>query len=309
MNVLVTGATGFIGTGLCEALSKAGHWTAALSRDPERAQRRIPTLDAAFRWDPKAGPPAAAFTSVEAVIHLAGENLKGRWTQRKRRAIRESRVLGTRRLVDAIEALAKRPRVLLSASASGYYGDRGDEELTEESSTGAGFLAETVGQWEREALRARSLGVRVVALRTGLVLGKGGGALGALLPLFRVGLGGPLGGGRQWWPWVHEGDVVGIILRALAADWDGGVNVSAPEPVRQRDFARALGHALHRPAFLPAPAFALRLVAGEVASELLASRRMLPSRALGAGYSFQFPRLEAALEDLFTKKRLSPLSP
>ena len=299
MNVLVTGAAGFIGARLCEALSRAGHWTAALSRDPAGARGRVASLDQAFRWDPVAEPPPAeAFAGVEAVVHLAGESLRGRWTAAKKRAIRDSRVLGTGRLVDAIEALGKRPRVLVSASASGYYGDRGDEELTEESAAGAGFLEALCMEWEREAARARALGVRVVRLRTGIVLGRGGGALGALLPLFRLGLGGPLGNGRQWWPWVHQDDVTGLVLHALRSDWDGPVNVCAPQPVRQRDLARTLGRALRRPAILPAPAFALRLALGGVAGELLASRRMAPGKALAAGYRFQFRRLETALEDL-----------
>ena len=276
----------------------------ALSRRPSLARERVPVLANAFPWEPTAGqPPAEAFNSVNAVVHLAGETLKGRWTDEKKRAIRESRVAGTRNLVTAIEALNARPTVLVCASATGYYGNRGDETLTEESAPGTDFLAEVCASWEREALRAQGLGVRVVTTRTGLVLGRPGATLGALLPMFKLGLGGRLGSGRQWWPWVHLDDLCGIVEEAIASSaWDGPVNVVAPEPARQRDFARALGNVLRRPAILPTPGFALRAVAGQVATELLYSRRAVPARVRALGYTFRHPRLEEALRDLVGKR-------
>ena len=303
MNVLVTGATGFIGSHLCQALSQGGHTVSALSRNPATARRRVPSLQEAFPWEPltKSPPPPEALAGVEAVVHLAGETLKGRWSNAKKRAIRESRVLGTRNLVQAIESAQSRPKVLLSASASGYYGDRGDEELTEQSSPGDGFLAGVAVAWEEEASQARGLGVRVATLRTGLVLGRGGGALGPLLPLFKLGLGGSLGSGRQWWSWVHQGDFAQFVLQALDSDWDGPVNLVAPQPVRQGDLARALGRVLSRPALLPAPALALRVILGEVATELLFSRRVIPAQAQAWGYRFRFPELEPALRDLLNR--------
>lgn len=300
MNILVSGATGFIGSHLCDALVKRGHAVTALSRNPNGALVRVPGLIRAVPWEPVAGrPPSDAFDGIDGVVHLAGETLKGRWTAEKKRALRESRVAGTRNLVSALEPLTSRPKVLVSASATGYYGNRGEETLTEQSSPGDDFLAEVCVSWEREALRARDMGVRVVTLRTGLVLGRPGPTLGAMLPLFRLGLGGPMGPGKQWWPWVHEDDLVGMMETALEASaWEGPVNAVAPEPARQRDFAKALGRVLKRPAMMPVPSFALRLVAGEVATELLYSRRALPVRAQALGYQFKHPDIEASLRDL-----------
>ena len=298
MNVLVTGATGFIGSALCVALTGAGHAVSTLSRDPERAKLRVPALERAFPWDPAVPPPVDALNGVDAVVHLAGESLLGRWTPRKKREIRDSRILGTRNLVETIEAAGPKPKVLVSASAVGRYGDRGDEELTEQSPPAEDFLAKVTVDWESEAARARPHGLRVVTLRTGLPLGRGGGTLGALLPLSRLCLVGPLGSGRQWWPWVHLDDMIGIVITALESDWDGAVNVAAPEPVRQRDFARILGRVVRRPALLPAPAFAMKAVLGELANELLYSRRALPFQAQAWGDRFRFTELEPALRDL-----------
>jgi hypothetical protein len=238
---------------------------------------------------------------MDAVVHLAGETIAGRWTPEKKRKIYDSRVLGTRNLVEGLTRLdaQEKPKVLVSASAVGYYGDRGDERLTEEAPPSEGFLSKVCQDWEREARRAEELGLRVVRLRFGIVLGPGGGALQTMLPLFKLGLGGPLGSGRQWWSWVHLDDVVGLITFALENEaFSGAVNATAPNPVRQREFARTLGRVLRRPAALPAPAFALRLALGEFAGELLASTQAIPQKAQEMGYRFKYPELEGALRQI-----------
>jgi uncharacterized protein (TIGR01777 family) len=233
---------------------------------------------------------------MDAVVHLAGETIAGRWTPEKKKRIYESRVQGTHRLVDAISTLDERPKVLISASAVGYYDDRGDDVLTEDAPPGGGFLSRVCRDWEREAQRAEELGLRVVRLRFGIVLGPGGGALQTMLPLFKLGLGGPLGSGRQWWSWVHRDDVVGLIELALKnEELSGPANATAPNPIRQREFAKTLGRVLKRPAVLPAPAFALKLTLGEFANELLASTRAIPKRAQELGYRFEYAELEGAL--------------
>lgn len=300
MKILITGATGFLGRRVCEVLSQAGHTVVALSRDPTNAKQRVPALKEAFLWDPRAGlPPRQALEGCDAVINLAGETVAGRWTESKKRAIRESRIVGTRNLVEVLAQLDSRPKVLISASAVGYYGDRGQETLTEDSSPGSDFLAQVCQDWESEAARAESFGIRVVRLRIGLVLGPGGGALQALLPIFKLGLGGPIGSGNQFWSWVHRDDIAGVIEFALEReDLRGPINVTAPQPVRQREFAQALGRVLKRPAFLPAPAFALKIVLGEFASELLSGKRVLPQRLSQAGYKFRFVELEPALREI-----------
>jgi uncharacterized protein (TIGR01777 family) len=296
MKTLVTGATGFVG----EALLRRLEDPRLLSRDAVAA--RAATSFEALPWDPAAGPPpAAAFAGVDAVLHLAGEPVAGgRWTAARKARIRDSRVLGTRHLVAGLRALpaGKRPRVLVSASAVGFYGDRGDEELDERAAPGTGFLAEVCREWEGEALAAEGLGVRTVCVRIGVVLGPGGGALGKMLLPFRLCLGGPLGGGRQWMPWIHREDLVGLLLHAAKADGlRGPVNGTAPSPATNREFTRALGRAVGRPAVLPAPGFALRLLLGEFADILLHSQRALPRAAEASGFRFGFPSLEAALRD------------
>jgi len=297
VNILISGATGFIGRRLCRELGEAGHNLSALSRNPALAQRALPVLHQTFGWEPIAAPPPTqAFARVDAVIHLAGESVSGRWTAAKKRAIRESRLRGTANLIKAIAGLSQRPKLLISASASGYYGERGEEQLDEKSPPGAGFLAELCQAWEGEARRAQELGLRVVCLRTGIVLGAGGGALAALLPPFKLGLGGRMGSGRQWWSWVHLDDVIGIIIEALADETlDGPLNLTSPRPLRQGEFARILGRIVGRPTLLPTPAWLLKLAVGEFAGELLASRRVLPRRALARGYRFRCGELEPAL--------------
>ena len=304
MRVLITGASGFVGRALTGALAERGDEPVALTRDPERARAALPALSAAYAWRPLDEPaPAEAFAGVDAVVNLMGESVAGRWTPRRKRAILESRETGTRNLVAGMRSAASAaaaPRMLLSASALGYYGDRGDETLIEAAAPGEGFLADVCVRWEAAALEAESDGVRVALLRTGHVLGRGGGMLAPLSRLARLGLSGPLASGRQWWPWAHLDDVVGVILHALDAEGlRGPVNVCAPAPARQREFARALGRALRRPAALPAPGFALRLALGEFASELLSSRRMSPAAALDSGYHFQYEELDAALSEIY----------
>ncbi len=298
-NILLTGATGFIGSPLCESLRSAGHRLTALCRNPEAAKRRIPALETCYEWEATSSSlPSAAFQKVDAVVNLAGEGVACRWTAARKRAIHDSRVLGTRHLVAGMEAADSKPKLLISASAIGYYGDRGEETLTEEVSPSGDFLAKLSVDWEEEAARAEALGVRVSRLRIGIVLGADGGALGAMMLPFKLGLGGPLGSGRQWWSWIHLADLIGIIEFLLDRELNGPFNATAPEPVRQKEFARTLGKVVRRPALLPAPSFALSLVVGEFSTELLSSKRVLPHEVQKAGYEFRFPKLERALREI-----------
>ncbi len=299
MNILVTGATGFVGSALCRALTGAGHTVTALSRNPAVAKQRLPMLDNIQEWHPVAGPPpTTAVDGLDALVHLAGESVAGRWGAAQRRRILDSRVAGTRNLVDGIRSAPSPPAVLISASAIGFYGDRGDDELGEAEPAGDDFLAEVCAAWEAAARLAEGPGTRVVRLRTGIVLGHGRGALEQMLLPARIGMNGPLGSGRQWWSWIHLADVLGVIQHCLDEPMDGPLNTTAPVPVRQHDFARTLGAVLHRPAFIPAPALALKIVLGGFASELLTSKRVLPRALQAAGYKFRFPQLRAALDDL-----------
>jgi uncharacterized protein len=294
MRIAVTGATGFIGRELCAALMRDGHQVVALTRDSRRAQAVLPGA-AVVAW----GDPPPALPRVEGVVNLAGESIAGRWSDEKKRRLRESRVAGTRRLVEAIAAAAERPAALVSVSAVGFYGDRGEEELTEASEAGGDFLAQLCREWEAEAERAEGLGLRVARLRLGVVLDRDGGALAQMLTPFRLGAGGPLGSGRQWFPWIHRADVVGLFRFALErSEAAGPINAVAPQLVRQGEFAKALGQALHRPAFVPTPAIALRLLFGEFAETLLGSQRVLPERAGALGYAYRFPQLAPALRDI-----------
>lgn len=301
MKALVTGGTGFVGRRLLRLLDSP----IVLSRDAERARRSVGgQAGRVLAWDPADGPPPAeAFDGVDVVFHLAGESVaEGRWTAAQKQRIRDSRVLGTRHLVAGIARAERRPRVLVSASAVGYYGDRGDEELTEESPPADDFLAEVCIAWEKEALAAAEAGLRVVTARTGIVLGAGGGALGKMLTPFKLGAGGPLGNGRQWMPWIHVDDLARLYLHA--ADTEsirGPMNSVAPNPVRNAEFTKALGRALHRPAFMPAPYFGLRLAFGEFAKVLFASQRVLPQVALETGFRFEYPEINAALAAILAK--------
>jgi uncharacterized protein (TIGR01777 family) len=288
MRVLVTGGTGLVGRPACDALRAAGHAVTVVSREPGRVPAR------AIGWDALRG----AMPETDAIVNLAGDPIAaGRWTQERKAAIRRSRVEGTRALVAAIAAAEPRPKVLVSASAVGYYGDRGSEPLDEAARPGSDFLARVCVEWEAEARRAEAFGVRVVLLRIGVVLAPDGGALAAMLLPFRAGLGGPVGGGKQWMSWVHRDDVVGLIRDAVGTEaYAGPVNATSPNPVTNRDFARALGRALHRPAFLPVPALGLRLLMGEMATLLVSGQRVLPAVAQRVGYAWRQPELPAALE-------------
>jgi uncharacterized protein (TIGR01777 family) len=298
MNVTLTGATGLIGTKLVRALQARGDRVTVLSRDPERAHAALAGVEA-HAWRPLDEPaPAAALSGRDAVVHLAGESVAQRWNDESRRRIHASREIGTRNLVAGLRAADPRPGTLVSASGINYYGPRGDEPVTEEAAAGDDFLARVCAAWEREAARAAELGLRVVALRTAVVLDRDGGALSKMLPFFRLGVGGPVAGGRQYMPWIHADDVVGLYLVALDDDaWNGPVNASAPEPVTNRDFSRALGRALHRPAFAPVPGFAVRLLYGDMAEIVTTGQRAVPTRALERGYAFRHTDLDEALRD------------
>ncbi len=296
MRILLTGATGLIGQALAASLAAGGHELHVLSRSPKSAKERLPGVREAFRWSSTQIPPPQVYSGVGAIVNLAGESVVGRWTEAKRKAIVDSRVEGTRNLIMGLREAADRPSVLVSSSAVGYYGDRGEEALTEASQPGEDFLANTSVAWEAEACKARDLGVRVVTLRTGIVLAKQGGALGQMLLPAKLGLTGPLGSGEQWWSWIHLDDLVGLIRFAIEAEQlSGPLNGTAPAPERQKDFQRILGEVLSRPAFLPAPAFMLKLVLGGFSAELLSSKRVLPAVAEQAGYRFAHPQLEGAL--------------
>lgn len=295
MKTLVTGATGLIGQQLLSRLERA----VVLTRDPSAGSRRFGSGVEAVSWQPSSEPaPAAAFDGVETVFHLAGEPVAaGRWTAERKRRIRDSRVLGTRHLVAALSASPAPPRVLVSASAVGYYGGRGDAELREDEAKGEGFLADVCQAWEAEARGAERFGVRVVLARFGIVLAPNGGALARMLAPFRLGAGGRLGDGAQWMPWVHVDDVVGLLLHAARNErLRGPLNVVAPEPVTNAEFARALARVLGRPALLPVPRLALRLALGELSETLLDSQRVIPGVALETDYAFAHPRLRPALE-------------
>lgn len=271
MNIAVTGASGFIGQRLMASLG---------------TEARAVSL----RGD------LTLLAGTDAVVHLAGEPVSQRWTKDVREKIRSSRVDGTRRLVDAMRA--RPPRVLVSASAVGYYGSRGDQMLTESSPPADGFLGNVCREWEKAALQAEDFGVRVVCLRNGLVLGHGGGLQKMMLP-FKLGIGGKVGDGRQWMPWIHLEDAVGLIEFAISSSkLRGPVNATAPHPVTNAEFTRALASALHRPAILPVPKFALHLLYGEMAEIIYASQRVIPEAAIGAGYQFRFPMLDGALLDI-----------
>ena len=299
MRVLITGVTGYIGRALTRSLTAGGHEVVGLSRHPPAARHAVPELVAVHAWSPTDEiPPAEALEGVDGIVNLVGEPIAGRWTDAKKRAIYDTRIQATRNLVDGVRQLSHRPAVLVNASAIGYYGDRGEAELVESEPPGDGFLPGLVKDWEAAAASAEPLGLRVVRLRVGWVLGRGAPFLTPQLPLFRLGLGGPLGSGKQWWPWVHLDDVVGLYSRALEDDgMSGAVNATAPAPLRQRDFAKAVGRVLRRPAILPAPAFVLKLVLGEFAAEVLDSRRVLPKAATDGGYAFKYPELEPALRE------------
>jgi uncharacterized protein (TIGR01777 family) len=293
MRVTVTGATGTIGRALVGELTARGDEVTALSRNPAGAGLDVETLG----WpDPKRErPPAGAFHGRDAVVHLLGESLAQRWTDDAKREIRDSRVLATRNLVAALNDLPRedRPGTLISQSASGWYGPRGDERLDERQPAGSDFVATLVREWEAEAQRAE--GTRVVLTRTGVVLSPHGGALEKMLPFFKLGIGGPVAGGRQYVPWVHLDDVVGAVVFLLEGQISGPVNVTAPEPATNREFSRALGRVLRRPAIAPVPALAVKALYGEMATIVTTGQRAVPARLMELRYEFRRPDLEDAL--------------
>ncbi|HYW40758.1 MAG TPA: TIGR01777 family oxidoreductase [Terriglobales bacterium] len=292
--ILVTGVSGPIGTALLSSFETGGTEIVRLVRG--RAQNA-----AQVSWDPLAPLSPATVSGFDAVVHLAGESVVGRWTEAKKKAIRESRVQGTRHLAAALAQAEAKPRVLVCASAVGFYGNRGDEHLREESPAGQGFLPEVCREWEGASRVAAEAGIRTVNLRIGLVLSAKGGALANMLKPFKLGLGGRIGSGQQWWSWIHVDDIVEGIHHAIRTEsLSGSVNLVAPNPLRNAEFTKVLASVLGRPAFLPAPEFALRLAFGKMAAEelLLASQRVEPGKLGASGYTFRFRELRAALENL-----------
>jgi uncharacterized protein (TIGR01777 family) len=301
MKVLVTGATGLIGSALCDALLSRGDDVTGLSRDPAKARLSKPGVDW-HPWEPTLErPPAAAFEDVDAVVNLVGEKVDQRWTDEAKKKIMETRRAGTHNLVGAIAGLEQRPAVLVNQSAVGYYGDRGDTVIEESDGPGGeSFDSQVVVEWEQAAHEADATGVRLVILRTGQVLSGRGGMLKELLPPFKLGVGGPLAGGSQYLSWIHLDDEVGLILWALDdPQVSGTVNATAPEPATNRDFSKALGRALGRPAVVPVPGLVLDLkFGGEFGKVLRGGQRVVPKRALELGYEFEHPDLDEALKDL-----------
>jgi len=294
--ILVSGSSGLIGAALLPALRTSGYEIARLARGTTSSNERI-------AWDPARPLAPESVSGFDAVIHLAGESIVGRWTEAKKRRVRESRVQGTRNLAEALAAAPLRPRLLISASAIGYYGDRGDETLGEHSPSGNGFLPEVCREWEAAAEPAAKAGIRTVQMRFGLVLSPSGGALQKMLPPFRMGIGGNMGNGRQWWSWVDIDDLVGAIQHVIKTDTlRGPVNVVAPSPARNAEFTKTLASVLSRPAIFPMPAFAARLVFGQMGDELLlASQRVEPAKLMASGYVFQKPDLRSALSAILKK--------
>ncbi|HYB28499.1 MAG TPA: TIGR01777 family oxidoreductase [Solirubrobacteraceae bacterium] len=302
MRVVVTGATGLIGRALIGALRDRGEEIVALSRDEGRAREALGQGVEPYAWPAptEQRPPEAALAGADAVVHLLGEPVAQRWTAQSKAAIRNSRVAATRHLVEALLALEpdRRPGVLVSQSATGYYGPRDDQPVTEDAPAGSDFLAEVVVAWEREALQAPTE-LRVAVTRTGVVLSSSGGALAKMLPFFRLGIGGPVAGGRQYVPWIHLDDVVGAMLFCLDNPPAAGpVNLTAPNPVTNAELSRTLGRVLKRPAVLPVPAMALKVLYGEMAEIVTTGQRVLPARLEELGYAFRHPELEAALRDV-----------
>jgi uncharacterized protein (TIGR01777 family) len=293
MKILITGATGLIGTALQTSLREQKHELLLTSRKDPRDETWV-------QWDFDAGfTEPEKLEGIDAVVHLAGESISGlRWTDDKKKAIRDSRILGTRNIVDTISNLKQRPRVLVAASAIGFYGDRGDDVMTETSTAGKTFLAEVCREWESEARRAEDSGIRTVLLRTGLVLSKGGGALGAMLMPFKLGLGGVVGSGKQWMSWISIDDHISVINYALGNEnIRGAVNSVSPNPVTNEEFTAAMGEILYRPTFIPVPEFAVNLAFGEMGDALLLdSTRVIPKRLQEASFEFKYPDLKKALQ-------------
>ncbi len=297
MNVLVSGAGGLIGSALVPALENEGHRVIRLTRSEGSSEDTV-------NWEPSEGRiDDSRLGDVDAAVHLAGENIMGRWTPEKKRKILDSRTQGTRLLVSRLARMEKKPSVMVCASATGYYGDRGDEVLREDSEMGYGFLPQVIREWERATEPARTASIRVVNLRFGIVLSPDGGALGTTLPIFKLGGGGKIGSGEQWWSWVALDDIVGAILHALRTDsLEGPANVTAPNPLTNTRYTKTLGRVLNRPTFFAVPAAATRIAFGEVADALLlASARVEPAKLEESGYRFLYPELEGAFRHLLNR--------
>ena len=295
MNITISGASGLIGRRLLKLLAKDGHSLTALSR---HAGTNLPPGVRLSVWDAARGEPSVdGIRDADAVIHLAGVPVAQRWNERVKNDIRESRVAGTRNLAQALVRLPRKPQVLICSSATGYYGSRGDELLSESSAPGNDFLSEVCVAWENEARAAEAAGIRVVRVRTGIVLDARGGALPKMLPPFKMGVGGKLGSGKHWMSWIHLDDLAALFQYALVNPIGGPVNGVAPNPVTNADFTKTLAAAVHRPAVFPVPPFALRLLFGEMGGILLASQRVAPKAAQSAGFTFRFPDLAPALAD------------
>ncbi|MEE2786374.1 MAG: TIGR01777 family oxidoreductase [Myxococcota bacterium] len=308
MRVLVTGATGMIGQALCDTLNNVH----VLTRNTERCRDALGDGPVPFSWSPSEGPPPTeAFDGVTHVVHLAGEPVSGaRWTAAKKDRILKSRVLSTRHLVSAMATVRQPPKVLICASAIGFYGDRGEEELRESATAAQDFMGHVCSAWEAEASKAERFGTRVVRLRIGLVLGPTGGALGTMVPLFRMGVGGNLGSGQQWMAWIHRDDVVGMIHWALKDERvQGAVNAVSPTPVRNRRFTKALGTVLKRPTILPVPRFAVSALFGEMSAIVFASQRCVPAVAQQLGYTFRYTQLDDALADCLQNPKPVEVTP
>jgi uncharacterized protein (TIGR01777 family) len=291
--ILISGASGLIGSALVPALESHGYEVIRLVRGETKKSNEV-------RWHPMHPIPPELVSGYDAIIHLSGESVAGRWTAAKKSRIRDSRVISTRNLSEAMARSANAPKTFLCASATGYYGNRGDEVLTEESPSGTGFLAEVCREWELATEPAARAGIRAVNLRTGLVLSKKGGPLKPMLLPFRLGVGGRIGSGRQWWSWIHIEDFVAAVYHILRNNSAGGpVNMVSPNPVTNAEFTKMLAHALKRPAILPVPVFVARLALGELANEaLLVSARVEPKKLIGTAFTFKFPELESALANL-----------
>ncbi|HXG23455.1 MAG TPA: TIGR01777 family oxidoreductase [Chthonomonadales bacterium] len=304
MNVVIAGATGFIGQALCRRLAAAGHTLTALTRNPQKAVGLFPADTRVLAWSTEqAGKWQQVVAEAEVVVNLAGESIAGRrWTDEYKQRIRQSRLDTTRGIVAAMVVDDAPERVLLNASAVGYYGDRGEAVVTEQTPSGSDFLARLCVDWEAEALQATAAGVRVVLMRTGIVLGEGGGVLEKMVPPFKWFVGGPLGLGKQWVPWIHIDDHLEMIVWAMEnGAVSGPINFTAPHPVTMREFANTLGKVLNRPALFPVPRFVLQLMLGEGADAVLASQKVIPQAAQQLGFEWRYPHLEPALRAIFRK--------
>lgn len=299
MKVAISGVSGLVGGALRASLTKDGHDVVAISR-----RSSLPPLET-ITWDVDNGRvDASGLEGVDALVHLAGEPVAQRWNDTTKKAIRNSRVDSTRLLIESLRSLKDPPKLLVSASAVGFYGDGGDAELDEASPAGDGFLPDVCQEWEKTTMEALGLGIRAACVRIGVVLSTQGGALGKMLTPFKLGLGGPLGHGKQWMPWIHIDDIVGVFRFVISNDdLVGAVNGTAPNAVTNTSFTKALGQALHRPALLPVPSFGLKLLFGEMSQILLEGQRVLPKKLLNTGYEFKYPHLPEALEDILNQRK------